>query len=168
MAFSRLVAVEGFTQRDAYIEIYKPETNNTASIDVMASRIANKQRVRDEIERIKQEEREGVINREERLRFALDGQSVITRMAIDLYSMATCAETTNLIKLKAWQMLGSMKHVDAFVSSGTEAPKSKSFGIRDDQDATAAKETFLNNIKSLIGTRIKSSTIEIMPQTDDD
>ena len=48
-----MAVCDGYTQRDAYILAYRPNTENIASLDTMASRLAARQDVKDRIEELR-------------------------------------------------------------------------------------------------------------------
>lgn len=126
LVFARLIAEEGYNQSDAYREAAEPsEDAKPESINQIACRWSKRPRVQAEIERIKRTLEEDKLRKEERLAVALDGQKARDRMAVELYFMAT-SDIAPLLKLKAWEMLGKMKHVDAFQKSSTIIDASRS------------------------------------------
>lgn len=170
LEFARLLSCEGYSQRDAFIESFQPSPEaKTESIDSMASRYAKKPRIKAEIDRLKRLEADYALKRDERLAFAMNPISVIERMAVDLYVMATSSDN-EMVRVKCWDKLGNMKHVDAFVrSSASEAPAGQSmndFGIKSGSTSTEAKAQLVDSIKKLIGARVSTQTIELTKESE--
>lgn len=116
--FARLLH-EGAEQTEAYIEAYKPGTTNKDSLYVMASRLAKKQNVVRELDRLRREEEDEANRRDHLEEILLDGPRLKMEMLKVIYLMATNPDTPDAIRLKAATELGSLKHVDAFVRTGS-------------------------------------------------
>ena len=160
LVFCRLIAEGGFTQGQAYIEAFKPhESVKDRSIVEMACRIANKPTVQHEIDRIKTEIQEEALSRQSRLMFALDGRKVAERMSIELYALSTSANIDAKTKLRALELLGKMRHVDAFVSSTSINNQIVNGNLGMDTSAPVgeAKKNLLSSVTKLIESRNKEN-----------
>ncbi len=155
--FCRLIAEGGYAQKHAYIEAFQPDKNKVSdrSIIEISSRLANKPSIQHEIQRIKTEIMEESMSRQNRLMFALDGRKVAERMSIELYAMTTSADIDPKTKLRAIELLGKMRHVDAFVSSTSVNTQIVNGNLGIDTNATAseAKKTFAASIQKRIEAR---------------
>lgn len=118
--------------------------------------MAAKPRVKGEIERIRRGLDENKLRHEERLAVALHPEMARNRMKVELFAIATSPGEDTRNKLKAWQMFGSMKDVDAF-AGGTLIDNSKtsfhaqhnSFQLPAGGGADQAKVSLLEQVKRL-------------------
>ena len=156
IVFCRLIAEGGYTQNQAYIEAFQPSALvKDVSIIQMACRLARKPSVEHEINRIKTDIQEEAMSRQSKLMFALDGRKVAERMSIELYSIMTSASTDSKTKLRALELLGKMRHVDAFVSSTSINTQivNGNLGIDTNAPVSEAKKNLLSNVTKLIESR---------------
>ena len=158
LLFCRLIAEGGFDQKQAYIEAYQPNPDKVTdrSIIDMSSRLARKPEVKHEIERIQTDLQEEAMSRQTRLMFALDSRKVNERILIELYAMATSASADSKTKLRAIELLGKTRSVDAFVSStsiNNTAMINGNLGIDSTGSVSKAKEMLAANVKKMIEAR---------------
>lgn len=156
MVFANLVAAEGFTLTDAYIQAYNPgEDVKDKSVCEMASRLSRKPVVAAEIESIKCKLAEEAMAKEGRLISALDGKKVSERIAIELYAIATSPSTDSKLKLSALKTLGEMRHVDCFTSSTSVNTNivNGSLGIDNSAPVSEARNMLASNVKKLLAAR---------------
>ena len=158
LLFCRLIAEGGFDQKQAYIEAYQPNPDKVTdrSIIDMSSRLARKPEVKHEIERIQTDLQEEAMSRQTRLMFALDSRKVNERILIELYAMATSASVDSKTKLRAIELLGKTRSVDAFVSStsiNNTAMINGNLGIDSTGSVSKAKEMLAANVKKMIEAR---------------
>jgi hypothetical protein len=122
----------------------------------MSSRLARKPEVKHEIERIQTDLQEEAMSRQTRLMFALDSRKVNERILIELYAMATSASADSKTKLRAIELLGKTRSVDAFVSStsiNNTAMINGNLGIDSTGSVSKAKEMLAANVKKMIEAR---------------
>ena len=167
LLFCRLIAEGGFDQKQAYIEAYQPNPDKVTdrSIIDMSSRLARKPEVKHEIERIQTDLQEEAMSRQTRLMFALDSRKVNERILIELYAMATSASADSKTKLRAIELLGKTRSVDAFVSStsiNNTAMINGNLGIDSNGSVSKAKEMLAANVKKMIEAR-QPEVIEVKP-----
>ena len=165
LLFCRLIAEGGFDQKQAYIEAYQPNPDKVTdrSIIDMSSRLARKPEVKHEIERIQTDLQEEAMSRQTRLMFALDSRKVNERILIELYSLATSSDSDKKTKLRAIELLGKTRSVDAFVSStsiNNTAVINGNLGIDSTGSVSKAKEMLAANVKKMIEAR-QPEVIEI-------
>lgn len=170
LLFSRLVAEESYTYTDAYVEAFQPsETATKDSIYQMSSRIAGRPRVQAEMDRIRRELEDDKLKREERLGVALNPVVGRERMAIEIYAIATGSKDEDT-RLKAWKLFGSLRHIDAFVSTNSPAedPNAKlgTFGIRAGANSEEIRVQFMDKVKQIMGSRAKEQLIEVPKEQD--
>ena len=159
LMFCNLIAESGFDQKEAYIEAYQPDPSKVTdrSIIDMSSRLARKPEVKYEIERLKTKLQEESMSRQERLMFALDARKGGERVLIELYSLMTSASSDPKTKLRALELYGRTRLIDAFVNS-TSINNSSSIinghlGVDANGTVSAAKEMLAANVKKMIEAR---------------
>ena len=164
MVFATLVAEEGYCYTDAYKEAYQPETTLVESIQQMASRIANRPRVKAEIARIKNRLAEEEMSKEQRLAIVLNGAAVRDRMALELYAIATSEEDAKT-RMKAWEMIGNLEHVDAFVGNKKvdQRDQSTPLNLGTMSSAGEARQALKDWIIKRTMRQLNSAPIDIAP-----
>ena len=167
MAFARLIAEEGYNQSDAYRTAFDPNQEaKPESIRQLACRVAGRPRVRAEIERIRAYLQEKAVERDLSLSWALNGNQVRDRIALEMACIMCHPDSPPSIRIKAAEVLGDMKHVDAFVRSAITGPdpsKDKNLlgDIKSDDPAKEAKQKLLDTLRTIKSSRIQSVPIDV-------
>lgn len=174
MAFARLVAEEGYNQTDAYKATFDPAGNaKPESIRQLACRVAGRPRVRSEIERIRAYLQEKAVERDLSLSWALDGPQVRDRIALEMACIACHPDAPFSIRIKAAEVLGNMKHVDAFIRSSATGPDQKQEknllgDIKADDPASEAKRKLLDTLNTIKNSRIGKVAIDVTAGKDEE
>lgn len=162
LVLARLIAEENYSQREAYIAAFHPSPDaKEASIDSMASRVCGRPRVQAEIERIKCDIRETEMSKESRLGVAFDGPQVNQRIALELFAIIVSNKPDSL-RVKCMEIIGKMKHVDAFVGASSALDEARrSAAIDGTADAGSARAKVREYLSKAIADRIGKATVEI-------
>ena len=168
--FANLVAREGFDYKDAYIEAFKPNTENIDSVYQMASRMANKPKVKAEIDRIRVQISEEEMSKDQRLKIVYNGGELRDRIYIELFAMAMSPDIAPNLKFKILSKLGEAKHVDAWVGSNAvvadQARRATGFDLSSASSAAEARGLLIDQLKKAIAERTKDVTIDIGEKND--
>jgi hypothetical protein len=151
--FAKLVAEEGYCFTDAYVEAFKPETTNTASLNTLASRISTRPRVRLEIDRLRRAAEEAE-KEKENLPALLRSQAWLRdQIANGFYQIAT-SDADSKTRLKAWELLGRTKTAD-FIASGTNISTTtntqvNNLGVPTSDDAAEMRSALVTSLTRLL------------------
>lgn len=162
LVLARLIAEENYPQREAYIAAFHPSPDaKEASIDSMASRVCGRPRVKAEIDRKRNDIREKEMSKESRLGAAFDGAAVNQRIALELFAIIVSSKPDKL-RVKCMEIIGKMKHVDAFVGVSSALDEAKrSAAIDGAADAGSARAKVREYLSKAIADRIGKATVEI-------
>lgn len=166
--FARLVGCEGYTLSDAYVESHKPQTEELASINTMASRLKAKPRVVREIERLKRQEQEAAAHHEERFKLVSDGKLLREEILKGLYSIAT-SDAAAKDRSRCWELLGKCRHVDMFAHgstfSNTTNMQVNNLGVANSNDAGELRSNLVNAIGSILSGVGTTKQALLMPSS---
>ena len=157
--FCQLIAQGGFDQKEAYIEAYNPNPDKVTdrSIIDMSSRLARKPEVKHEIDSIRTKLKEESMCRQERLMYALDARRGNERILLELYAIIVSESSAMKDKLRAIELYGKTKTIDAFTNSTSINNSSNvingNLGIDTHGTVSAAKEMLLGSVMKMLGPR---------------
>lgn len=162
LVLARLIAEEGYSQRDAYLAAFKPSPDALPeSIDSMASRVCSRPRVKAEVDRIKNDIKEVELSKESRLGVAFDGPQVNQRMALELFAIIVSTKP-DALRVKCIEILGKFKHVDSFVGPGAALEDArKSAALDGASDAGTARARVKEYLQKAVAKRISEATVEV-------
>lgn len=109
----------GDEQTEAYVKAYKPQNAKVSSLYSMASRKARSVAVMRELDRLRRVEEEQAQKLDSLEEVLLDGERLKMDMMKVVYLLAMSPDTQDAVRLKAALELGALKHVDAFVRTGS-------------------------------------------------
>jgi hypothetical protein len=116
--YARLL-FEGEDQLEAYKKAYKPTTENLGSLHPMASRKSRHQSVLREIDRLRRQSEEEAEKTDKLEEILNDGPRLRMEALKTVYLLMTSPDTADAVRLKAAERIGDLKHVDAFVRTGS-------------------------------------------------
>jgi hypothetical protein len=153
LMFARLIAEEAYTYSDAYVEAMQPNSDNAASINTMASKLAAKPRVKREIERVRMQLAEEAATHADKYKVVMDGKLLREEVLKGLYTIAT-SDASAKDRKSCWELLGKCRHVDMFAHgstfSNTTNMQVNNLGVANSNDASELRSNLVNALSSMM------------------